>query len=315
LGWPVQYSDIKHPVYRSPDVGDGGIQAQFVPPPTAPIPSWGFEQTYTQPPHFRAEVRGAIVPKDDGIQFPLVRFFPLGWPTQYSDIKHPVFRTPDIGSAGIDAKYIFVPPPFTLWGWDAQPVQPPHPWWERRQVGSIIGDAGIVAALRTFYPHGWPTQYQDIRHRRGLFKMPEFGDPGIAAKFIPPFVPIWGFQQDTPETLPPPYPNAMWRAGGIQRAEELILPLLVLPRWVDDQNLNSTLLRTRLARLRAALIASGVLNQDAPFIPPLIQTLLCAGINVYPLLTGLINVYPELIAGVDAEAFVLGGIVIRECND
>ena len=76
LGWDQTATQPLHRLYRSPDVGDSGIEAPFVPPIT--IPPSGFEQPQLA---FRSVWRKPALVGIDGIEAPFVFFSPTAWPS------------------------------------------------------------------------------------------------------------------------------------------------------------------------------------------------------------------------------------------
>jgi hypothetical protein len=155
------------------DPGDTGIEAAFI-PPSPTTSGWGFDQPQVQLSH-RFIKAGALARWDDGNEQPPINFFPFGF--------------------------------------DAQPVQPPHPRPEQHSAAIARGDDGSEYPLINFLPYGWPSVPHQPNHPR-----PErsaaimAGDQGTEGVYVVPGPPVgWGFEV---QSMQPPYPRPA-RSGAI----------------------------------------------------------------------------------------------------
>jgi len=158
-GWEGQPWQPPHP--RPERAGaimpwEAGIEAQYVfVPPAFLTTAW--EVQAWQPPHPRPERWAAMARGDDGTQSPFVRFLPSGWEVQPFQPPHP--RPEKSGAVmpsepGIEARYVFVPPPFFTMAWEVAPFQPPHPRVEK--FGAVVrGDEGMQARFIRWFNMGW----------------------------------------------------------------------------------------------------------------------------------------------------------------
>lgn len=196
-GWAQVFSQDKHPVYRSPDIGDTGIEFPFVPPTVFPL---GWEQIFAQPVHrfYKSPEFG-----DQGTQFPLIQFFPYGWEVQPPQPPHRTWKSPDTGDQGIQSPFVR----FFPYGWEIQPPQPPHTWVRHRGLW-MRGPDAIERPFTFWINVGFDqTASQDrfwpYRRPAALFR----GDEGNEAPFV-----FWrntGWEPNNPQPPHwPPYPRA-----------------------------------------------------------------------------------------------------------
>ena len=192
----------------------------------------GFEVQPFQPPHRMPERGGGTYPRgDEGIEFPLINFYPTGYEIQPPQPPHPKPERSGSVMRGDDpsAYPILVPPPPTLWGHDLQAWQPQHQRPERQ--GSLVGgDSGIEGTYTAFYPYGWPVQPPQPPHPR-----PERvgcligGDSGTEQVQITWLFAGWEIQPPQP---PHPRPE---RVGAIEVGEQGIenVYFLVAPQVIN----------------------------------------------------------------------------------
>ena len=195
-GWAVQPPQPPAPQIRIPnqraaatmrgDDGNYDVLRRFFP--------LGFPIQPPQPNHPVPEKRAAAIMRgDDGVYDLLRRFIPIGWPVQPPQPNHP---TPERRGAatmrGDDGTQAPQVAKFSLMGWETQPPQPPR--WPRYQVAGAImrGLDSIEAQLFVAFDR-FGLAIQNGYHRR--FRMPDFGDQGIAAPIPRPF---WGWEAAPP---------------------------------------------------------------------------------------------------------------------
>src|SRR6516165_2330590 len=248
FGFEQAYAHLPHHFFKSPDIGDGGIENVFsFVPPTAVI--YGWDQVYTQPLHkfFKA---GAVKGKTEAAFFP--PWVNYGYEQVYTQPLHRWFKSPDAGDAGIQAPYVFVPPGFVPWAWDPQPWQPRYKWNKAPEFGDQgtqftyinwrnfgfeqgasqdrhrwfkspdIGDSGIESPFTFWRNAGWEQVYSQPLHR--LFKSPDIGDLGIENVFVPPATaPPWGFA----------FQEALRRKLNLGPGIEGLSQFAVFPSWTN----------------------------------------------------------------------------------
>jgi len=242
------YTQPLHRWYKSPDIGDGGIENVFSFVPTTAV-IYGWDQVYTQPLHkfFKA---GAVKGKTEAAFFP--PWVNYGYEQVYTQPLHRWFKSPDAGDAGIQAPYVFVPPGFVPWAWDPQPWQPRYKWNKAPEFGDQgtqftyinwrnfgfeqgasqdrhrwfkspdIGDSGIESPFTFWRNAGWEQVYSQPLHR--LFKSPDIGDLGIENVFVPPATaPPWGFA----------FQEALRRKLNLGPGIEGLSQFAVFPSWTN----------------------------------------------------------------------------------
>lgn len=182
-GWSLTTADIVHRILKSPDIGDGGIEAVFF-AVVVTTPAWGFEPQFV---NYRKRPRFADTPPPPDATF--TQWVNQGWAIQYSDLVHRIWKSPDIGDGGIEAPFIavFVAPP--AWGFEEQPLA-----YYRQPKTRAAGIAGRseFASFAEWVNAGWEVQYQDVRHQ--ILKSPDVGDGGIESPFVFVGVNTWGFE-------------------------------------------------------------------------------------------------------------------------
>ena len=237
-GWQQVFSQDRHPIWRNPDIGDGGIQfplIQFFPD--------GWEQTaaLTRKQWFRSPEIG-----DQGTQFPLVRFFPDGWEQISALTRWQRFKSPEYGDQGTQFPFI----QFTALEWPFVPMYQ-HPRPERfasiapRDDGIVfpmpaavpplvetsppllyhrlfkspeIGDQGIMFPFQFFYPSGWQQTLSQDRHP--IWKSPDVGDQGIMFPLVQ-FFP-YGWPQVGPQDR---HPRPERFGAIVPRDDGIVLPI------------------------------------------------------------------------------------------
>jgi hypothetical protein len=247
-GWEQTQTQPLHRFFKSPDVGDIGIEFQFI-PTVAVVTTWGFEQ-FTQPQHrfFRSPEFG-----DQGIQFPFVNWLNFGWEVQPPLPPHTLRRGHGlIGEAGNEGL-------FTLWlnaGWEIQSWQPPHRLWRGH---GLIGHDGIAAPFINWFNFGWEQAHANVRHP--IWKSPSIGDPlGIDFGFIN-FYPF-GFEQTATQPLHRFFKSPDTGDTGNEAVFSFIPPGFVF--WPFDPAFSQD---PRRHWERFAGIARGPDGIDAPFNP------------------------------------------------
>lgn len=219
-----------------------------------------------QPPHPPRERRyAAMVQKDDGTQFPLIRFLPFGWFTPPIQPPPPQNRITNagaimVGDQGTQARFIrFFPN-----DWDTHPPQPPHPPQpDGRFAGLIRGDDGIYAPFIRFFPYGWeiaPIQPRHPRPEAASAIMPS--EPGIEAQFVPPVsvTPVWGWE------IAPPVLAIDWskRAPGLKGSSQFPVWSLWINYGWDIPSFQPPHPRIE----KSGAIATSEPGIEAKFVPP-----------------------------------------------
>src|SRR6266853_1463380 len=211
-----------------------GIEAPYIfVPATQPI--WGLD---IQPSPSRLYDRGGAWSQcEDGIEFPLINFFPDGWEIQpyqppfYPKINQKISATSQ-WEDGIEFPFIFVAPGQIIDGWEIQAFQPP--FWLRinQKLGSVSQwEDGIEYPFINWKNMGWEIQPFQPPHifveKRGLILL---GDDGIEGKFIR-FFP-YGWEIQPPQ--PPFFPTIGRKYGALSHPEEGIEGLYIfVARNVD----------------------------------------------------------------------------------
>jgi hypothetical protein len=175
----------------------------------------GWEIQSVQPPHPFREKRGAVVPKEDGIEFPFVppatnpfgydlpifvkytrhvfaypdtdtrqgyefpfiNWINAGWEIQYRDIRNPKYRSPDTGDQGIEFPFIqFINP-----GGAFQITTLLPKFLPKARTVPNSGEDGTEFPYSRWINAGWEVQYRDIK--RVVWRSPDTGDQGIEARF------------------------------------------------------------------------------------------------------------------------------------
>jgi hypothetical protein len=249
-GWEIQYGDVRHRFFKNPDRGDDGIEAQFVAPP-AFVPTW-FEPN---PPFAKplVSVRGALK-HSTGFQWPAGQP-PFSWEVQYGHVFHRIFKSPDIGDSGIEAKFVFVPPaPLTPLGYPLPEIVAKRP-----VRANAVGFRNEFASPLNIPSFGWPIPYSDIRHR--FIKYPEIGSGGIEGPLpAPPPLVFVGYPfQDT--TLKRRFRQDFKGDDGIE-AKFIFVPLPPLISWPF---LNEAFFRTKPKILSALKHQTGFATPS--FVP------------------------------------------------
>jgi hypothetical protein len=162
--------------------GDDGSESPFV-----GWRNFGWEIQSVQPPipwKIKA-ASGATARGDDGTEYLRLNFYPAGWEIQAVQPPH---RRPERFGAivpkedGIEFPFVFTGVVTSNWGFDPQPYQPqriPRP-------GAAIArtDDGTQYPLIIFYPHAWPVQ----PHQPKAFRAPVGGimpkEDGIESPFV-----------------------------------------------------------------------------------------------------------------------------------
>jgi hypothetical protein len=179
------YTQPLHRWYKSPDIGDGGIENVFsFVPPTAVI--YGWDQVYTQPLHkfFKA---GAVKGKTEAAFFP--PWVNYGWPQVETLTRHRWYKSPDVGDLGIASPYV-------QWRniWQQTEALTRYRWLHAPE----IGDQGIESPLINWFNQGWDQYTSQPVHR--WFKSPDVGDAGNEAVFVfippPAVISGWDLQKD-----------------------------------------------------------------------------------------------------------------------
>src|SRR5882672_993504 len=160
--------------------GDQGTQAGFI----RFFPMGGEIPPFQPPNPPRPEGRpAAIMVGDQGIQAQFIRFFPSGWEIAPHQPRHP--RREAAGAimpseAGIEAKYVFVPPTTLPWGWEGQSTP------LRRDVNygpAVGGSADFVSFF--FQPFNWEIpSFQPPSPRPERAGAIATSEPGVEAKFV-----------------------------------------------------------------------------------------------------------------------------------
>jgi hypothetical protein len=200
LGFDQVDTQTLYRSFRTPDVGDLGIENiyTFVPPPPPPTPAW----SETPSDRLRGQVRTLGFIQEIGFLVPQL-WINFGFDQVTTQPLHRGFRTPEIGDTGIENTFTFVPPPvFKFIDWPAPSMyKQPKPW---RAASFMLGDSGIENIF-TFVPPpvqfflGFEQVTTQPLHRS--FRSPDIGDQGTENVFTPPFIaPItWGY--DVQSTL------------------------------------------------------------------------------------------------------------------
>ncbi len=247
-GWEIAPPLIRHQIFKSPEIGDQGIQFPFIrwinfnwhiPPfqPSHPRPEraaavmpwehgieaqyvfvpfkWGWEVPV---PHLRQKTSIRYFGIEGTSDFAFFDFLPYGWELPPFQPPHP---RPERGAPvitsepGIETK--FVPPAFVTNAWEVQSWQPPHPRPER--WGALArGDEGTQFPLIRWFNSGWeiaPFQPPHPRPERTAAIMP--WEAGIEARYVfiaPPTI-AWEVA-----SFQPRHPTPERRAAAIFRGDE-----------------------------------------------------------------------------------------------
>jgi hypothetical protein len=161
----------------------------------AVFPYWrndGWEQTYTQPPHFPPAnvAAGAVMPKDDGTQQIIIPFIPTSWPTDIrSQEPHPrPERAGAIMPKDDGTEFPFVSFISTSWPTDIR-SQEPRRYWERGFIGTRHRSEFAYQFQRAFW--GFEPIFTQPPHRS--FRSPEIGSSAADFPITLPPVSAWGF--------------------------------------------------------------------------------------------------------------------------
>jgi hypothetical protein len=181
-----------------------------------PFSSWGFDQTATQPPRWKWELRGAgLKHRSEFAFFPTP--FPEGWQVQPVQPPHP--RPERAGSLmrgddGAENVFQFRPPDFINMGSDGVYPQPPHRRVEKF-AGLVGGDPGMQAIFVRWQNIGWEIAPHQPRHPRvEKFATMVGGDPGIEGTYTAWINGGWPVQP-----VQPGHPRPE-RSGSIARGED-----------------------------------------------------------------------------------------------
>jgi len=243
---------LYHRLFRSPDIGDQGIEFPLI----RFFPS-GWQQTSSQDKH--PVWKSPTLGDPTGIDFPYIQFFPQGWAQVASQDRHRFWKSPEFGDQGIQA--VFVPPTafplgweqifaqpihrifkspttgdpgnqfpqitFFPMGWEVQPPPPPHP--RREKAGSIMPiEGGIEQTLLSWFNLGWEQVFAQPVHK--FFHSPDIGDAGIVFPFIPPTQFPLGWEQTFAQ---PPRPKRI--AGAVRGRSEFLFQLGGWLNWGFEQ--------------------------------------------------------------------------------
>jgi hypothetical protein len=178
FGWPIQLPQPPHPFFEK----RGAIipKNDGIEAPFVPPPvtiTW-FDSVLFQPNHPKWEVRGSsVVTKNDGTEFLLINWINAGWEIQYRDIRNPKYRSPDTGDQGIEFPFI----QFVNPGGAFQITTLLPKFLPRARTVPNSGDDGTEFPYSRWINGGWEVQYRDIK--RVVWRSPDTGDQGIEARF------------------------------------------------------------------------------------------------------------------------------------
>jgi hypothetical protein len=198
-GWEVQSVQPPHPRSERSGalaIGDSGIENKFV--ATFTTSGWGFDAQPYQPQRI-PRPSAAIARGDDGIELPLINFFPAGWEVQSVQSPHRRVERAGalaVGDAGIENVLATQAPVTSGWGFDpVLPIFSIEPKIANR-AGAIKGKSEF-AIFPQWSNFGWEVQAPQPPHPRPeRFGSIVSGDGGNEAPFIPPVanLPPYGFE-------------------------------------------------------------------------------------------------------------------------
>ncbi len=182
-GWDQTASQPLHRFWKSPDVGDVGIEFPFI----VAFVAWPFDPTFSQEPRRRWQRTAAIMRGDDGTENPFQQWFNDGWEQTYSQPPHRIWKSPTIGDVGTEAAFIN----WINFGWEQATSQPLHRIFRSPDIGDIGIEFPFVPAIVL-----WPfdlTFSQEPRRRwqraAGVMRGPD----GTDARLNPWL--NWGWEQ------------------------------------------------------------------------------------------------------------------------
>jgi hypothetical protein len=235
MGWEIQYQDIPHRWFKSPETGDAGTSAPY----TFTRPA-GFDAQSQQPPHPRPERAAATltgdtgtqaqyIPQrpawgwevapalsyrepwnraasgmrgDDGTQAVKTNWLNAGWEKQATDVRRPAFKLTQAGDDGIAYPLVTV-----TFGFEAvQHLAPRRP-----KLVDRADDAGIAFPFSATRP---PPDFQSLTSRR----TPRTVDSDNRGP-VQPFS-LWvndGWEVQPPQ---PPHPAPEKRFAGLARGDD-----------------------------------------------------------------------------------------------
>jgi hypothetical protein len=210
-GFDAQPYQPQHIQYKGGAIARSDDGNEF---PLVNFYSHGWPVAPHQPGAFRAKT-GGIMPREDGTEFPFVNWQNFGSEIQSFQPGHPrPERSGSImrGDEGIEAVFSFTAPQVINWGFDAQPVQPPHIFFKGGAIART--DDGNELPIINFYPMGWQVQDPQppaFRARSGGI-LPR--EDGTEFRFV-----NWYPVGSEIQSVQPPHPRPE-RSGAIARGDD-----------------------------------------------------------------------------------------------
>jgi len=227
---------------------------------------WGFEIQSVQPPWPGSSrgsgyvpASGAIAKGDDGIELPLINFFPAGWeiPT-FQVFNQTRLRFGAIAPYANAPEIPIVSSNLVSTGWEIPSFQIPF-----NRIGSFFGalapSSGVEIPFSNWYNIGFEIQsvqppHPHPEHAGGIMPI----EPGIEAAFIfNPLNPLvsWAFEAYPPQ---PPHPRSE-RAGAITMPIEMGIeaPFVFVPIQLTPWGFDAPITYKHVPFNRVAAIARG----------------------------------------------------------